>query len=56
MIAKSPAVLEDAELEHAAGGQTREHVLLARQAGVPSSSLRTEDEDRPVVILNPDGP
>lgn len=51
----APTELNEYDLARATGGQTREHVLLSRQVGVPARA-KDEDEDRPLLILNPDGP
>ncbi|MEM0988477.1 MAG: hypothetical protein AAGK00_06310 [Pseudomonadota bacterium] len=37
--------LKDAELNDAAGGQTREHVLLSRQVGVPAAQTANSGND-----------
>lgn len=53
---QAPAVLDDIDLEQAAGGQTREHVLLSRQVGVPALAGDDDDDDNGTILIRPDGP
>ena len=53
-----PAVaLSDETLDHIAAGQTREHVLLSRQVGVPAAAKGDDDDDSGGgLLIRPDGP
>ena len=53
---QAPAVLDDIDLEQATGGQTREHVLLSRQVGIPARAGDDDDDSNGTLLIRPDGP
>ncbi|MFK7945387.1 MAG: hypothetical protein AB8B85_21100 [Paracoccaceae bacterium] len=48
--------LTDTDLDIAVGGQTREHVLLARQVSIPTATAGDDDDSGGVILIRPDGP
>ena len=49
----SETELQTEELDAVAGGQTREHVLLARQVGVPLSKEEEPEHDGSEICSDP---